>query len=359
MLRKNLALAALACLFLSGMAQGQAPAKPLTNDDVVAMVKGHLGDTTIVNAIQSQDSNFDVSAAALIKLNQAGVKPAVMDAMIAASGKQRAAAQAAQAQAQAQAQAAQAAAQQAAAQAQSASAANANLPSVTLVQGAAKQTLSASRTQIAQSKEKVSTLSAMASNGALTQTLTSVATTLSTAAAMKGSMTAASMMPMTMPATTLAQAFMAHHKPTVTDVWALPGQKGDTVLHAGQPSFQVHYENIPGINADEYEPVLLKLEPTANNFRLVGATQAKEDAMEASATDWGIYSSFVEDRVAAQVQKVSAGNYQLQASAALPAGEYGIVLRPVNKEKKFSGSSIGQNVGDGLIFNSVWAFEIQ
>jgi hypothetical protein len=186
-----------------------------------------------------------------------------------------------------------------------------------------------------------------------------VATTASTAAALKGSMTAASMMPMTMPATTLAQAFMAHHKPTVTDLWALPGQKADTVLHASQPTFQVHYESIPGINADEYEPVLVKLEPTPNNFRLVGATQAKEDAMEASAADWGIYSSFVEDRVAAQIQKVSAGNYQLQPSAALPAGEYGLVLRPVNKEKKFSGSSIGQNVGDGLIFNSVWAFEIQ
>lgn len=356
MLKRNLLLAVLVCM-TSLPAAGQSPAKPLTNDDVVAMVKGHLGDTTIVNAIQSQDSNFEVSAAALIKLNQAGVKPAVMDAMIAANGKQRAAAQAAQAQAQAQA--AQAAAQQAAAQAQPAPAANPNLPLVSLVQGTTKQTLAASRTQIAQTKEKVSTLSTMASSGALTQALSSVATTASTAAALKGSMTAASMMPMTMPATTLAQAFMAHHKPTVTDLWALPGQKADTVLHASQPTFQVHYESIPGINADEYEPVLVKLEPTPNNFRLVGATQAKEDAMEASAADWGIYSSFVEDRVAAQIQKVSAGNYQLQPSAALPAGEYGLVLRPVNKEKKFSGSSIGQNVGDGLIFNSVWAFEIQ
>jgi hypothetical protein len=357
MLRKNLVSAALACLIFSGMALGQSPAKPLTNDDVVAMVKGHLADNTIISAIQSQDSNFDVSAAALLKLNQAGVKPGVLDAMIAAAGKQRAAAQPG-----AQSQAPQATFQQAmnqGQQAQGAGAANPNLPLVALVQGAAKQNLTPSRTQVAQTKEKVSTLSALAQSGALTQALNSVAMTAATSAAMKGNPAGINMMPMAAPMTTLAQTFMSHHKPTVTDVWALPGQKGEMVLHTNQPSFEVHYESIPGINPAEYEPVLLKLEPTPNNFRLVGATQAKQDAMETAAADWGMYSSFVEERIAAQVEKVSDGNYHVQPSAALAAGEYGIALRPVNKNKKFSGSSIAQNVGDGLIFDSVWAFEIQ
>jgi hypothetical protein len=250
-------------------------------------------------------------------------------------------------------------AQQFALQTQPAPAANPNLPSVALVQGATKQNLTPSRTQIAQTKEKPSTLSALASSGALTQALNSVAMTAATSAAMKGNPAGMNMIPMAAPMTTLAQSFLSHHKPPVTDVWALPGQKGDVVLHANQPSFEVHYESIPGINAEEYEPVLLKLEPTPNNFRLVGATQAKQDAMETSAADWGMYSSFVEERIAAQVEKVSAGNYRLQPSAALAAGEYGVALRPVNKNKKFAGSAIGQNVGDGLIFNSVWAFEVQ
>jgi hypothetical protein len=347
-------LAALSCLIFSGMALGQVPPKPLTNDDVIAMVKGHLGDNTVISAIQSQDSSFDVSAAALLKLNQAGVKPGVLDAMIAAAGKQRATAQAG-----AQAQTAQATAPQAAAQTQTTPAINPNLPTVALVQGAAKQNLAASRTQIAQTKEKPSTLNALAQSGALTQALNSVAMTAATSAAMKGNPAGINMMPMAAPMTTLAQTFMSHHKPTVTDVWALPGQKGEMVLHTNQPSFEVHYESIPGINAAEYEPVILKLEPTPNNFRLVGATQAKQDAMETAAADWGMYSSFVEERIAAQVEKVSGGNYHMQPSAALAAGEYGIALRPVNKNKKFSGSGIAQNVGDGLIFNSVWAFEIQ
>ncbi|HYK92260.1 MAG TPA: hypothetical protein VE398_26095 [Acidobacteriota bacterium] len=358
MLRKSAVLAALSCLIFSGMALGQSPTKPLTNDDVVAMVKGHLADNTIISAIQSQDSSFDVSAAALLKLNQAGVKPGVLDAMIAAAGKQRAAAQAG-AQAQAPQATFQQALQQAMNQAQAAPAANPNLPLVALVQGAAKQNLTPSRTQVAQTKEKVSTLSALAQSGALTQALNSVAMTAATSAAMKGNPAGINMMPMAAPMTTLAQTFMSHHKPTVTDVWALPGQKAEMVLHTNQPSFDVHYESIPGINPAEYEPVLLKLEPTPNNFRLVGATQAKQDAMETAAADWGMYSSFVEERIASQVERVSDGNYHVQPSATLAAGEYGIALRPVNKNKKFSGSSIAQNVGDGLIFDSVWAFEVR
>ena len=152
---------------------------------------------------------------------------------------------------------------------------------------------------------------------------------------------------------------MGHRKPTVTDVWALPGQKSDLVLDNNQPSFEVHFANIPGVVADEYEPALVKLAPSPNNFRLVGATQAKQDVLESSTMDWEIYSSFMEERVGAQATKVASGDYKLQSAAALPAGEYGVVLRPLNKSKKFSGSSVAQNSGEGLLFNSVWAFGVK
>jgi len=58
----------------------------------------------------------------------------------------------------------------------------------------------------------------------------------------------------------------------------------------------LQFAGVPGVNPDEYEPVLLKPEPTISNFRLVGPTQAKPDELEASAADWGMYSSFVEER---------------------------------------------------------------
>jgi hypothetical protein len=333
-------------LGLCPLSAAQNSAKPLTNEDVVAMVKGGLGESTIVSAIQSQESSFDVSANALLALKKNAVSGHIMDAMLAAN-KQQAQSKAAPAPAAALA----------APTAAAVPSANSNQPSVTLVDGAKKQLIPSACTQIAQTKTKASNLNALAMDGALGQAMTSMAVQAGSMAAMRsGSMMGASMMG---PASMAMGGFLGHRKPTITHVWALPGQKSETVLRTAQPAFEVRYESIPGVNADEYEPVLLKLEPTNNNFRLVGATQAKQDALEASAADWGMYSAFIEQRIASQSKKLAAGKYEMQPSSALAPGEYAIALRPINKDKKFSGSSISQNTGDGLMFNSAWAFEVQ
>jgi hypothetical protein len=235
-------------------------------------------------------------------------------------------------------------------------------PSVLVVQGADKQALPAGHAQIVQSKAKASTLSALASDGTLSQAFTGVAQGLATSGMMHpgSAMGTGAMMavPMVGPAM-MATSLLGHRKPTVTDVWAVPGQKADTQIHGSQPAFEVHFADVPGINPDDYEPVLLKLEPTNNNFRLVGATQAKQDDLESMTPQWSMYSSFLEERVSADSKKLASGSYQLHITQPLAAGEYGVALRPVNKDKKFAGSSMSQNAGDGLVFNSVWAFEIQ
>ena len=75
---------------LAGSASfAQEPPKPMTNDDVVAMVKAGLPDDTIINALHAQETNFDGSAMALVSLKEQGVSPKVMDAMLAASSKRR------------------------------------------------------------------------------------------------------------------------------------------------------------------------------------------------------------------------------------------------------------------------------
>jgi hypothetical protein len=338
MSHKQLCVAVLICAFLfTGFALAQNNEKPLTNDDVVAMVKGGLPETTIINAINAQDSNFDVSATALIKLKQQAVNAKIMDAMLAAANKKHSAAPAPAAAA--------------------APAAMAGQPSVTVLKGTTPQPIPVSKTQIAQTKTKATSLSALSTDNALGQAMQTVALSAAQQAAYRsGSYTGASAIGA---ASGVMGGIMGHRKPTVTDVWALPGQKSDLVLDNNQPSFEVHFANIPGVVADEYEPALVKLAPSANNFRLVGATQAKQDVLESSTMDWEIYSSFMEERVGAQATKVSSGEYKLQTAAALPAGEYGVVLRPLNKSKKFSGSSVAQNSGEGLLFNSVWAFAVK
>lgn len=347
MFRNALFAVTLALAFgLCPLSAAQNSAKLLTNEDVVAMVKGGLGETTIIAAIQSQDSSFDVSAGALLALKKNAVSSHIMDAMLAANKQQAQSKALAAVPAAAPAPAANAQQPQIAGQ-----------PAVLVVQGGSKQAIPTARTQIAQTKTKASNLNALAMDGALGQAMTSMAVQAGTMAAMRsGSVMGASMMG---PASMAVGGFLGHRKPTVTHVWALPGQKSETVLHTAQPAFEIHYESIPGVNADEYEPVILKIEPTNNNFRLVGATQAKQDAFEASAADWGMYSSFIEERVPSQSKKLAAGSYQLQPSTALGPGQYAVALRPLNKDKKFAGSSVSQNTGDGMMFNSAWAFEVQ
>ena len=67
-----------------------APQKnPLTNADVIKMVKAGLAETTISAAIAANDTQFDLSSSGLQALNQAGVSSKVIRAMLAAESKKK------------------------------------------------------------------------------------------------------------------------------------------------------------------------------------------------------------------------------------------------------------------------------
>lgn len=61
-----------------------APDKPLTNPDVIKMIKAKLGEETIVRAIQNSTSDFDTSPDALIFLKQQGATDKILDAVLTA-----------------------------------------------------------------------------------------------------------------------------------------------------------------------------------------------------------------------------------------------------------------------------------
>ena len=69
---------------------------PLTNSDVVKMVKAGTPEATIVNAIATRDTQFDLSSTGLQALSQAGVSSKVVRAMLAAESKKKDAAAAAE-----------------------------------------------------------------------------------------------------------------------------------------------------------------------------------------------------------------------------------------------------------------------
>jgi hypothetical protein len=378
MLLKRWVLATILAGTLAALGAAQDPPKFLTNDDVVSMVKAGQEEGTILNAVQNQGTDFDVSAKAVLKLKKSGVSKRVIDAMISIVKEQKEAAaavitlaqdKAAAEEAEEKAEAAKeeaARAARAAARSAAATAATPGQPTVVVLQGEQRQALTIAHTQIVPTQSQSSSLDGLAKDGSLTSSLTSVMQNLTMSGLMKpggsgiGSMAMAAN-PILGPAM-IGMSLFAKHKAAstpVTDVWAIPGQKSETVVHNKQATFDVQFDAIPGINVDEYEPILIRLQTSQANSRLVGATTATPREMQSSSADWNLYASFMEQRVPAQATKVGPGHYWLQPSSGLGQGEYGIVLRPINKQKKFSGSNVGQNIGDGLVFNCVWSFGVQ
>src|SRR5438270_8233154 len=80
---KTLLTVVVACAQLGA----QHAQKPLTNDDVIAMVQKKLPESVIVSAIQARPGKFNTSTNDLIRLNAAGVTETELNAMLAASKK--------------------------------------------------------------------------------------------------------------------------------------------------------------------------------------------------------------------------------------------------------------------------------
>jgi hypothetical protein len=82
----------LLCVLLTlavGLAFAQTK-KPLTNDDVLQMVKAGFQESMMVKAIEANETNFDVSVQALMDLKSAGVTQPIIEAMLAAEAKKKA-----------------------------------------------------------------------------------------------------------------------------------------------------------------------------------------------------------------------------------------------------------------------------
>ena len=92
---KSASIALAILLLLPALSAQQA--NPLTNADVIKMVKAGTPDATIANAIAgASDTQFDLSSTGLQTLSQAGVSSKVIRAMLAAESKKKDAAAAAE-----------------------------------------------------------------------------------------------------------------------------------------------------------------------------------------------------------------------------------------------------------------------
>ena len=230
------------------------------------------------------------------------------------------------------------------------------MPRLVVTQGNSTQELKLEKTQLAETKTKPSSMKALAADSAVTQAMQAGVNTATYAAATR--------MNSGMGGSAVQQAgrhlFRNHVAPhadrhlrlgrSESRVWQCPAKQ--------QAQLHLDFSRTIGINADDYQPAIVKLTPAQNTCRIVGATQGKEDIRSSPAADWQMYSHFLEERVASTPQKLGPGKYKIAANSELVPGEYGIVLRPSSKDKKFSGGDVARAQGDGLMFDAIWTFRV-
>lgn len=231
-----------------------------------------------------------------------------------------------------------------------------HMPKLYMMQGGAPYELALEKTQLATTKNKPSSMKSLAGDSAVSQAMQAGVNTASWDAATH--MNSAAGGSAVQQAGSIFSGVISHRTPTVTYVWGVPSPASTNVLQTVSPSFSLDISRVIGVIVDDYAPVIVKLTPAQNTCRVVGATQGKADVRSSPAADWQVYSHFLEERVATNVEKLGPGKYKVSPASELQPGEYGVVLRPVAKDKKFSGGDVARAQGDGLMFDAIWTFQI-
>lgn len=345
----RLSAACAVVLLLSAAVHAQLAQVPLTNADVLEMVKAGLPETTIVKSVQTSATSFDVSPASLIALHQDGVSQKIMDAMLAASSRPPARSPMLP---------------PARTPAAAPAAAARSTPGPTSAAAAAPfavtvgdQSLAVERTRLSQTAARAKSLGSLAKDRLMDEALRSG---LNSAAAEAGSAVGRQVISHAGGIVgSMVSTAMKTQSKRMTYVWAVAGTASPTILPREPSTFDVTLAATSGVRADEYSPAIVRLTPAANGFRLIGATEGVADAASRSAVDWPVYSSFIEDRVRVAVTSAGPAAWRLAIAGPLEPGEYAVVLRPIAKNKQFRGQDVARNQGDGAVFNAVSSFALR
>ncbi len=350
------------------------PAEPeIGNDDVLAMTAAGFAPSTIVAAIRANDTRFDVAPSALLALKEAGVADAVLEAMLEAAAAKRAAAAgqpassapgASEPAADGTAEAAgQVSAETVALLAQMVGQLAAAQPAEPAERGAESPALDRAppapdvpQAWLARGDERLPLEPAVA-EVALTDSRGLGGNALRTLQGLAGKALA-----FANPALGLASTlggFLRQNDEEQTAVWALPGPSASRAFDPS-PVFEIEFGAIPGVNPDEYRPAIVRLVPTSDNYRLVGAAEAVGGPAGLEPT-----GPIVEEPVPAVLTRVDRGRYRVALDAPLGPGEYALVLRPLPKKERGrrrggGDSSLGALLGGGAsrILYLTWDFSV-
>jgi hypothetical protein len=329
--------------------------KPLTNADVVKMVKNNFSEDSIITTIQNNKTQFDLSVDALIALKNAGVGERLISVMQSAqaSGRVSPAPPAGTPEISTPVP-----------PVSITSASSLQQPYVLVVYGGTKQPLPLEPTHVGKAEAKGNDLGELAKEQATDKLYNAIqlsaATRLGVAIDSRlvripilgaGAGAAGAM------SEGISKAARIVHKPKpVMYLWAVPGHNSSLGLRTTMPQFEAVYGDIPGTDPEEYEPFVVRLAQTRENWRLVGAK--KDDPEAYRSKKWSAYTDFMEERTPTRSNRLGRGRFLITLERPLEAGEYGVVLRPVLKTKIFAGEDIANRERSGILFDTAWTFSI-
>jgi len=331
------------------------------NDDVREMANAGFSDGIILAVIAAHPTRFDVAPRALVVLKNAGVSEAVIEAMLAAeTAKRQAAVVSVETAEDSETEAAAAASQLA----------TEELAKLTeMIERLAAQQEAAETARREPDPPPRTDPSPRAwivgpaDKTALAPTIAQVAFTdqgrgrrLETLQGLAGKALAFANPGVSGIATTLGSLLGSEEKRTA--VWALANTSAARELDAGTV-FEIEFAHIPGVDPDQYQPAIVQLVPTNDNYRLVAAAKTEGANTGAMPSE-----PIVEERVATKLTRIARGHYRAVADSNLYAGEYALVLRPIvpkeRRRRRDSTASLGELLGGGTsqILYLTWDFSV-
>jgi hypothetical protein len=157
-------------------------------------------------------------------------------------------------------------------------------------------------------------------------------------------------------ATTIGSLFRPDEERTA--VWALAATSSGRVLDF-DPVFEMDFAHIPGVDPDRYQPAIVQLVPTNDNYRLVAA--AEVDGANTGALPRG---PIIEESIATDSTRLGRGQYRVAPKMALGPGEFALVLRPIDEtrreRRRNAEASLGELLGNSTsqILYLTWEFSI-
>jgi hypothetical protein len=140
----------------------------------------------------------------------------------------------------------------------------------------------------------------------------------------------------------------------LTFAWTVSGSTSSNLVTDRRPVFVVQFKSVPGFDAADLAPVIVRLVPAIAGVRIAAAVRAPADRPSRTVADWDVMRDWKQESVRVSVQSAEPGAAVIQPTSDLAPGEYAVVLRPSNNKKL-----AGPAVFEGRTFTTLWTFSVR